>query len=366
MNGAPFRTKGAALLLAVWAVALQGAAAAGAEQVEEREAVTRAAAPDVAVEITNLKGEVLVQVWDRPEVRVEAVKTARARNEERAKRLLRRVKYDVEGEGRRIQIEARHATERGESDSWLGAFFGGGEGAWVDLLVRLPRGASVEVSSTSGDIDVRDLAGPVRIEATSGDIVVMNIEREVEVDCTSGSVEVADVRGNLTVHTTSGGVTVEDVDGRLEYDGTSGDLRARDLRGGAALTSLSGDVTCAGTRGAFEVSTSSGDVILRDHEGTLTVETSSGDSQVHLLPPVRGAYRVEASSGSVTIELPPGADCQLDISTATGALDVRMPVEVKEVSRHRLVAVAGGGKATLLVTTASGDVRISESSGARP
>lgn len=358
--------RGALLLATACAAAALSTPAARAEQIEERETVTRAAAPDVQLEITNLAGEIIVQSWERPEVRVEAVKKARAHSEERARRLLRKVEFDVEGEGRRIRIEARQARDRARGNSWLGAFFEGGESAWVDFLVRAPRGASAVVSSTSGDLDVRDLAGPVRIDATSGDVVVMNVDREVEVDCTSGEVEVGDVRGNVTIHTTSGNASVEDLDGRLEFDGTSGDVEGRDLRGGAQVTSMSGDVSCASTRGAFAVSTSSGDVMMDDHQGELTVESSSGDSRIVLRPPVRGTYRVEASSGSVTVRLPPQVNCRLDISTATGALNVRLPVEVKEVSRHRLVAVAGNGAALLEVTTASGDVEIMESGKEQP
>ena len=99
-------------------------------------------------------------------------------------------------------------------------------------LTDIPGGVFIARDS-SGDIDMRDV-GDVRIDIdSSGDIDVRRAASLMVGTDTSGSIEASDILGDVTVGTdTSGDVRVADVGGNftVEQD-TSGDIRHRRVAG---------------------------------------------------------------------------------------------------------------------------------------
>jgi hypothetical protein len=132
----------------------------------------------------------------------------------------------------------------------------------VEFEITVPRGARVEVTSVSSDIDVTGLVGEQSYRTVSGDLQVMN------------------AGGRLSLTTVSGDMSV-DAREPLEADlsSTSGDLEVsgRSLHS-MRLRTVSGDVEI---RGAFDagamhnIETVSGDVEIESTTG-LTVEVRKG------------------------------------------------------------------------------------------
>ena len=93
------------------------------------------------------------------------------------------------------------------------------------LRVELPKGSSVDFSSTSGDISVQNLGGDVRVRTMSGDVKVSGV-RKADVESISGDVVVGASGPSLRLHTVSGNVvaTTTDPTVQLQFESASGNL----------------------------------------------------------------------------------------------------------------------------------------------
>ena len=211
-------------LLFALVLALAPQAAAQKPQVERKVEPPRAPAeedfalerradaePKAVVSLCLESGDVTVRGWDRGEVRARIedagglrLLTPNVRPAPRVEVLVSEDKDAVPGSG-----------DCGSNER-------------VELMV--PRGATVDVETRSGHVEVADVAA-VRVKVLSGDVDVRRVSQSVEVSCLSGDVSVSDSSGPVRAET------------------VSGDVEARNLRRVAA-----GD--------SFEVKTTSGDVTV--------------------------------------------------------------------------------------------------------
>jgi DUF4097 and DUF4098 domain-containing protein YvlB len=131
-----------------------------------------------------------------------------------------------------------------------------------DLEIRRIAGA-LDVGDSSGDIDI-DEAGSVRLRDSSGDIEVQNIRADVDVvSDSSGDIRIVQVAGAVRIEQdSSGGIRVEDVRGNVNVDSDS-----------------SGDIYAGRVGGDFTVSEDSSGSI--DHDavsGKVTIPANKQDS----------------------------------------------------------------------------------------
>ncbi len=124
---------------------------------------------------------------------------------------------------------------------------------------------------TSGDMTVRDAAGPVQIKATSGDIRVLDPQSTVRVDSTSGDISALNARGAVDISVTSGDVNVLMATPQsVTAEAKSGDVTVRVPRGSYRITTDagSGDTAVQGlgtdpaAKNVIEVRTASGDALV--------------------------------------------------------------------------------------------------------
>jgi hypothetical protein len=150
-----------------------------------------------------------------------------------------------------------------EQMSGIGIFY-----ATLDLLVDVPASLPVEVTDSSGDLEVRDLR-VAKVTDSSGDIVLHRPRSDVEVWDSSGDVRIDDAAGRVQVRDSSGDIvilgarevvipsdssgdiTIERVAGSvlIEQD-SSGDIRDADVgRDFTLLGDSSGEVRVSGVKG---------------------------------------------------------------------------------------------------------------------
>ncbi|WP_116807714.1 DUF4097 family beta strand repeat-containing protein [Steroidobacter cummioxidans] len=154
----------------------------------------------------------------------------------------------------------------------------------LDLDITVPRDAALDVTDTSGDLELSDV-GSARIDDGSGDQLLKNINGDLIVDDGSGELRVISVVGNIEVTDSSGNIDIEDVRGDVTIkNDSSGDI---------AITKVSGNVEV--------VNDSSGDITIRDVKRNVTIgNDSSGDINVS---DVGGNFTVRAdSSGNILHE----------------------------------------------------------------
>ncbi|HWW75676.1 MAG TPA: DUF4097 family beta strand repeat-containing protein [Pyrinomonadaceae bacterium] len=235
--------------------------------------------PRAVVTVCLESGDIVVRGWDRPEVRARLA-------EEGGLRLLT---PNVTPAPRvEVLVTANRQIEPTP----------GSCGSNERLEVTVPRGATVEVQSRSGQVEVADVA-EVRVRALSGDVDVRRVSQSVEVNCLSGDVSVEDSSGPVRVTT------------------TSGDVEARNVR------SLSG-------ADYFEAKSASGDLTLEGVSHRQVRGNVVSGSVLYTGALARGgSYTFSTISGEVTMELPPDSSFSLHAKVvASGDIDTDFPVKM--------------------------------------
>jgi DUF4097 and DUF4098 domain-containing protein YvlB len=230
-------------------------------------------------------GDVTIHTWDEPRVDVEVTAS---RNDE-------------------VSREAAAETRVEASDR--------GRGPELDVVIRCPEGADLELSTHSADLEARGPLGVVGIRSASGDVIVLDTK-------------------SLNTTTASGDLTAGSVGGALVAKSASGDVDVKSVSGEATASTVSGDLRIGRVEGAATLSTVSGDVDLELAEASVRINSVSGDVAVAMQPGLLLWLDVQSVSGSVASELEVG-DAPVD----------------------------GGEQVELRVRTVSGDVRVATAPG---
>jgi DUF4097 and DUF4098 domain-containing protein YvlB len=160
----------------------------------------------------------------------------------------------------------------------------------------------VTVGTLSGKVELAGALGAVRIATVSGRIRVEQAAR-VDVRTKSGLVEIGDCAGPCRVMTTSSNVHIRRA-GQATVAAVSGSVLLEHVDA-AEVKSISGKVLMA-VGGAERVS----------------VRTVSGKVDVRVPSSVRPATQLRSISGRINDACPPGDDCQITVSSVSGAISV--------------------------------------------
>ena len=167
----------------------------------------------------------------------------------------------VRRSGNVIQV----AVQVPEKMSGIGTFY-----AYLDLHVVVPAGLPVEITDSSGDMNV-DGVSVVRINDSSGDITARNLPADVEIDDSSGDIRVEDAAGAVRVTDSSGDIVIRGAQGvHIPLD-SSGDISIERVTGNVIIDrDSSGDVLVSEVGGNVELlADGSGQVRVADVKGTV-------------------------------------------------------------------------------------------------
>lgn len=254
----------------------------------------------------------------------------------------------------------------------------------IHLNVQIPaRIPSIRIETTSGELWVRGiqtremetrcLSGDMRIEdvacekfsgkTQSGEMEVsgMNMKLEgdtmIEVQTTSGDLEVRDIAAAaVRLQTASGDVSAERLRaGRLRIQTASGEQKLEDIVCDLAdLRSGSGDIGAENMQGReVSVATGSGDVELAADMEDYDLKAGSGDIDLETGARAREIHMATAS-GDLSLDLSRVAGASIVSRTHSGDMIIRG----YEVSGHTYNTSYGSGVCQVRLSTASGDITV--------
>jgi DUF4097 and DUF4098 domain-containing protein YvlB len=291
--GAPWRGALATLLL----VAVTAPSLAVAESSVDE---VRSLAADGHVLVENNFGEIDVQGWDRDEVRVTGYLSDDVKE------------LEIRESGNGIRIRVDYYDRRTI------------DGAELELMI--PKGASLEAESVSGDIQAAGLNGTtLELRTVSGDLDAAASPQRLTLNSVSGDIEFTGSASRADV---------ESVSGEIDLTGVSGEIEA---------TTVSGDVTVSGDS-------------LRSGE----FEAVSGDVELDVALESGGRINVSSMSGDIDLYLPRGQQAEFFAQTFSGDIDTDFG-SARNSSRgpgSRLEHQEGDGGATINLNSFSGDVTI--------
>ena len=256
---------------------------------------------DGRVSVENMAGNVEIEAWDRAEARV-VVEPGDEVEE---------VEIDALANGIRVYVR-----NRGNNNDVDGS----------DVVMRVPRGAQVEVNGISTDVSVKGIK--------NSSILIETISGELEVEADTDQLELSAVSGDISFDGAASRVTAETVSGDVVLVGVSGEVQAN---------VVSGDVT-----------------VEASSVNRARFEGVSGDISLDLSVADGGRLSCDSMSGEVVIRLPAGQEGEFTAQSFSGSISSDFG-EVSQVSRgsgevlkHR----EGSSSASIRVESFSGDISI--------
>jgi hypothetical protein len=267
---------------------------------------------DGVVTVKNLRGQVVVEGWDREEVSLGADL------EKRAEGLV----FERDGKRTRVEVKLRENASDSNGDA---AMVIGGEGS--KLVLKVPAGSRIEIEGVATDIDARSVA-------------------------------------SLKVHTVSGDATVSEVKGGMDLKTVSGDILVGGSGpGGSRIKSASGDMKLDLSARELQLSTVSGnlDVTLGEFD-QLDASAVSGNLKVSGALAREGRVELATVSGDCNVQLRGTVDARIVISTGPGGsisnkLNAAKP-EKHAVSGEHLETTLGAGSGSVNLSTVTGTVNL--------
>ncbi|MGH8293877.1 MAG: DUF4097 family beta strand repeat-containing protein [Steroidobacteraceae bacterium] len=202
---------------------------------------------------------------------------------------------------------------------WLG---------WLDFgsnrarfAIEMPRDYSVDLRTSGGHVDIRDVSASVRAATSGGSMLVQNIA------------------GTVTLHTSGGRIDAEHLDGPAQLSSSGGGIRVTDSTGG------------------LDLSTSGGGIRLQNDDGRIRAVTSGGSIRAQL----RGNRGVSlaTSGGNITLLLPQNTRASIEAETSGGGIRTDFPVTTTQISGgDQLVGTIGGGGAPITLHSSGGSIHI--------
>lgn len=312
-----------------------------------------------SLEIQNARGRVDLVPSPDGRLHIIALKLVRSGRQERAQDLARGIVVEAGARSGRYLVDVRYQKRRNLRIGLQDLFtfdsrtFPHYE---VRITAKVPPGLAVTVREASGDIRSDGIAGPQTLKSSSGDIEVRSAGDRLEASSSSGNVSVDGVR-RARVSSVSGNLVIAQVAGPLGASTSSGNITVTGAGDSLSLSSVSGDIHADRAPRGFRGESSSGQVVAREVSGKVRVGTSSGNVTIGLREPLQGV-EVSTSSGEIRLDLDPAVRCALNLKTSSGELDVRLPMEMSNVSRRGITGAIRGGRTPVVLHTASGDITV--------
>jgi DUF4097 and DUF4098 domain-containing protein YvlB len=175
-------------------------------------------------EIRNTNGLIEVSPGEGDQISVTAERIAKAATEAEAKDQAEKMEIRETTSGDTIILDSKFSVS--------GMF---GNSKQVKYYVRAPRGTTLRLTNTNGEIQINDMTGELRIETTNGSVKAIGISGPTHASTTNGAVSLdfASIPAEgVSAETTNGGVTItvpKDAKARINARVSNGGIEADGL-----------------------------------------------------------------------------------------------------------------------------------------
>jgi DUF4097 and DUF4098 domain-containing protein YvlB len=258
-----FSEKAAVLFIAVLVAAAWGFSY---ERFEATVDETVALSSGGTVSLENVNGDVTIEVWDRDEVRIQALKVASSQE------LLDGLKVEINASSTAVRIETDYPSSRGYRGEGHDHTKRGNH-MKVEYTLTIPRFAVVDdVDLVNGNLMIVGVKGGVDAETVNGNIVVREGAGDTSLSAVNGGIELY-----VDQFSSSEQLELETVNGSIDlYLGSSvsADIRAETVNG-----TLANDLGISVTKGKYVGASFSGSV--GGGGSQVELETVNGSIIVH-------------------------------------------------------------------------------------
>ena len=319
--------------------------------------------------VVSDRGDVVVNAWTEPTIKVVVRKKVVADNEEQGKKIDSQTQPTFTTAGTAVTLSANTG----------GA---GNQAVASDLEIYVPQKANVEISDRRGDIRIAGRTGNI-IANSHGDVTVTDNTGNVNLSLRRGNVRATNIKGDISVDGRVDDTNISDVSGDVRLSGdffgqmilakvaksvsfhsTRTDMQMARLDGD--LTMESGDLRARAITGPMHLTTRSKDIHLEDVSGSLKIDNSNGVVE-YRAGKALGDVEINNQRGTVQVMLPKNAAFQIDAHATRGDIESDFPaIQVKSEHNSQYASGFVGAGQTgpqIKLTNNHGDVQIRQSSG---
>jgi len=314
------------------------------------------------VTLCVMSGKITVRGWDKSEVR--------ARSTDADQLELRRIDkaQETSTPATRIDVMVFDQSDKHKAKRDCQA--------QADVDLDVPTGATVQVQTRDGDINIVGVTGAYA-GSQNGDITIERATKLVEAGSVGGSISLRDSSGRINLSSAGGGVEATNIrpleaDDSFEVGTVSGDIQLERVSNAKlSAKTVNGTVMMSGPLakgGQYAFTTMSGDVVLAlpsNASFRLNAKISESHDVVSDFPlklvgeapvplPTPGSKPApESAPGTPSPKVQPPKS-----GPVVAPIIVKPPVVVVPFSLRRINAVCGGGDAMISVASFGGTLRL--------
>lgn len=295
--------------------------------------------------IFDVSGDIDITIWDKSEVYITEMTKMDVYTEKEAQTVLERSKSSYRQVDNRVEVGGGYHRR-----DWVKSEFNIKVPKKFDVDIATRGGdigvsgltGLVELSTSGGEIILRDIDGEVDAKTSGGDIEVINSTQRVEIRTSGGDLYLEDIGGPLLAKTSGGDITLTGSEARAELQTSGGDIVLRNIGDEVQAQTSGGDIEIDDARGAVEVHTSGGDIEIDNVGGNLNASTSGGDIEGRS---INGGARVSTSGGDIEL-----LDVKGGVDGRTAGGDIVVEITLTDFKKdHRVNLRTAGGRIELTI-----------------
>jgi DUF4097 and DUF4098 domain-containing protein YvlB len=189
--------------------------------------------------------------------------------------------------------------------------------------------------------------------------VIVEVPRDYNLDLhtSGGDINVRQVNGTAIGRTSGGRVNVESIRGDVRMRTSGGRMEARAIQGALELETSGGTITATQIEGPVRANSSGGSIRLERVSGAVEAHTSGGSINIGLAGKNEGII-AKTSGGSISLRVPSSTSGDLNASTSGGRVSSDLTLTVSDVGKSSLRGKLNGGGPEILARTSGGSIQI--------
>lgn len=355
-------------VLAIFAL-ISGSAAWGAEFADEieRDFTLRTIGQ---LQITNMRGNIVVQGWAMDKIRVRAKRRATAETEADAKALFRALDFRYQASRENIELSAEYGRGLAIQDRLKERE---NPKTSMEMQIFAPANLKLRVWAVDGSVSVKGWNADLEIRTAAGQITAENLRSDsISLLCSACTMQVRSAKGSLRCMGGTGPIAIQDVGGPHVYaESSTGPIKLARISGEQLYVSKSGAITGMNLKGHIEFHTQQASVEIEDARGFLSGRTESGNIVARMKDWVfHDRALIESVQGSIFLDLPKEFSGDVDVWSLTGKTLIDFPVRAEGISSssigpepaNHLLGRVGSGGGLLKIFSERGDIRVQRGS----
>jgi hypothetical protein len=168
---------------------------------------------------------------------------------------------------------------------------------------------------------------------------------------------------DLQVRSGDGSIKADNLSGNIDLQSSDGTISVKGLQGPLRLRSSDGTITGSELDGKCDAVSSDGGIRLSGRFDTLNAKSSDGSINVEVL---RGSkldsnWSIASSDGSIEVALPADLSADIDATSGDGSISSDIPITVEgAMSKSKLRGKMNGGGPTLKLHSADGSIHLKQ------